>query len=89
MKKTYQKPKISIERFVLSQTIAQSCGYVSGSSSGKPTHTNKNTCGWDDGYGEVYWLNAENSCKELVGEDFTNGEVCYNNPNGGVSIFAS
>lgn len=88
MKKTYQKPKISIERFVLSQTIAQSCGYVSGNSSGKPTHANKNTCGWDDGYGDVYWLSAD-TCTEIVSEDFTNGEYCYNNPNGGVSIFAS
>lgn len=88
MKKAYQKPKISVEKFTLSQTIAQSCGYVSGSSSGFPTHADKNTCGWDDGYGDVYWL-SEPACKDVVGEEFVTGEVCYNNPNGGITIFAS
>lgn len=77
-----------IEKFALAQTIAQSCGYVSGGSSGSPAHADKNTCGWNDGYGDVYWLDAS-VCKDVVGEDFSNGEVCYNNPNGGVSIFAS
>lgn len=88
MKKAYQKPQISVEKFTLSQTIAQSCGYVSGGSSGYPAHADKNTCGWNDGYEDVYWLESS-ICKDVVGEDFSNGEVCYNNPNGGVSIFAS
>lgn len=89
MKKTYQKPKISVERFTLSQTIAQSCGYVSGGeSSGHPAHADKNTCGWDDGHGDVYWLTPD-VCGEVVGDSFTNGEFCYNNPSGGITIFAS
>lgn len=88
MKKAYQKPRISVEKFTLSQTVAQSCGYVSGGSSGFPAHADKHTCGWNDGYGDVYWLESP-ACGEVVGEDFSNGEYCYNNPNGGVSIFAS
>lgn len=88
MKKTYQKPEISVERFTLSQTIAQSCGYVSGGSSGHPTHADKTACGWDDDYGDVFWLNSD-PCTTVVDDSFTNGEVCYNNPSGGISIFAS
>lgn len=88
MKKAYQKPQISVEKFTLSQTIAQSCGYVSGEISGFPAHADKNTCGWNDGYGKVFWLD-DSVCRNVVDEDFSNGEFCYNNPNGGVSIFAS
>lgn len=78
-----------IEKFALAQTIAQSCGYVSGGSSGFPAHADKNTCGWNDGYGAVYWLDTSPVCKDVADEDVSIGEVCYNNPNGGVSIFAS
>lgn len=88
MKKAYQKPKISVEKFTLSQTIAQSCGYVSGGSSGFPAHADKNTCGWNDGYGDIYWLDKP-PCEIEVDENFDKGEMCYNNPNGGVTIFAS
>lgn len=88
MKKTYQKPEISVERFTLSQTIAQSCGYVSGGSSGHPTHADKTACGWDDGYGDKYWL-SQGVCDIEVEEDVSVGDYCYNNPNGGITIFAS
>lgn len=88
MKKTYQKPRVCIEKFVLSQNVALSCGYTDEEFIGRPEHTEKNSCGWNNGFGRVYWLEKP-TCGFEVDENFDTGEVCYNNPNGGVTIFAS
>lgn len=89
MKKTYQKPKVRIEKFSLAQTVAQSCGYVhGGAQEGQPTYRDKSSCGWDDGYGTVHWP-TKPACQCETSPDLEIGEVCYNNPNGGFSIFAS
>lgn len=89
MKARYEKPLVKIERFAITQSIAAHCGYSSDKYSGHPTHADKNACGWDDGYGEVYWTSTNTGCNGSYSEDSVIGEVCYNNPNGGVQIFAS
>lgn len=89
MKKVYTKPTVSVEHFALSQNIAQSCGYKDEKFTGHPTHADKMTCGWDDGFGTVYWTNP-NACKgNTYDENLVIDGVCYNNPNGAVTIFAS
>lgn len=89
MKQTYTKPTLRVERFTIAQSIATSCGWVNGTTYGKPNHADKVNCGWDDGFGSVYWLNETENCTTKVGIDFEHTEVCYNNPNGNVTIFAS
>lgn len=89
MKKTYVKPALVIESFMLSQNIALSCGVPGdGTSVGKPTHSDKNVCGWDvDGI--VAWLDGHIVCTYPVGPDTEFDGVCYNNPSSGTTIFAS
>lgn len=88
MKKVYTRPTVSVEYFALSQNIAQSCGYKDELFLGRPTQADKMTCGWDDGSGEVYWT-ARPACGDEYSPDLEIGEVCYNNPNGAATIFAS
>lgn len=81
MKKTYVKPKVNIERFSLVQTTAMGCG--SNLDFGNATLGSIDSCGWNVGI-EVF-VNA-NVCDVLVEE--WDG-VCYNNPEGGMNVFAS
>lgn len=89
MKKTYKKPRIKMEYFTLNQSIATSCGYKDEDYTGRPTHAEKGSCGWDDGFGEVYWTSTEAGCSGEYSEDLVIGEICYNTPNGQPMIFAS
>lgn len=91
MKQVYKKPQLHIEHFVLSQSIA-SCGAAHTSSIGGPTQWSKETCGWKVG-DEVYWSSIP-GCDDGSGEAYPEGwddlkGVCYNNPNGGNTIFSS
>lgn len=88
MKQTYTKPTLRVERFTIAQSIATSCGWVSGRTEGFPTQADKSACGWNDGWGDVYWVTAP-VCTTPTSEDAIVGEVCYNNPNGNFSVFAS
>ena len=89
MKKTYEKPKIAIEHFTLTQNIAVSCGYKDEDYLGRPTHGEKGECGWDNGIGEVYWTSRDAGCSDSYSEDLVVGEICYNSPAGVATIFAS
>lgn len=88
MKKTYEKPKIAIEHLTLTQNIAVSCGYKDEDYLGWPTHGDKESCGWNNGIGEVYWTETP-ACSGEYSPDFDMGEVCYNSPAGVATIFAS
>lgn len=89
MKKTYVKPALAVESFVLSQSIALSCGVPGdGTSLGKPNHSDRVVCGWDvDGI--IAWLDGNNVCTYPVGPNTEFDGVCYNNPSSGTTIFAS
>lgn len=92
MKTVYKKPEIRIEHFTLSQTIADGCGATHDSTLGGPNHWTKATCGWVVG-SEVYWSSIP-ACDDGTGEAYPEGwdglgGICYNNPEGGASIFSS
>lgn len=88
MKRNYQKPEIRLESFVLTQSIAMSCGFNPDNTSfGFPTHADRYSCGWSYG-GEVIWI-SKDPCSDEYSPDLELGGVCYNEPNGGVTIFAS
>ncbi len=89
MKKQYSKPGIIIEDFAIAQSIAAGCGAAHTSPWGSPTHANKNQCGWSDGI-DIIWA-VEPICTEdgLTDIDGEVGGICYNNPEGGMSIFNS
>lgn len=89
MKKIYMKPRMHAEMFVLSQNIAETCGYKDENYLGSPAHGDKYACGWNDGMGNTYWLDGVATCSTVVGEDFVHEEYCYNNPTGLLTIFAS
>lgn len=91
MKKEYIKPGIIIEDFTISQSISAGCGaHPGGNSTGKPNHWNKTTCGWQVGNGIVLWLDElANPCTEGNEENEIVSGICYNNPEGGNSIFSS
>lgn len=89
MKKKYMKPAVYMETFNLSQSIAAGCGAPAGGGSlGKPAHWSKETCGWDMG-NFILWVADTVNCNEGIGTDENVNGVCYNNPNGGSSIFSS
>ena len=89
MKQTYVKPRIMIERFALTQSIASGCGAVpSGSTLGEPAHYHKSTCAWNVG-GILLFIDP-NICKDKqIGENDEFMGYCYNNPDGGIAIFGS
>lgn len=88
MKKTYTKPALRLEYFTLTQSIARSCGWRDEDYIGFPTHGDESKCGWNDGFGEVYWVETT-TCGGKYSPDLDFAEVCYNNPNGQPQIFAS
>ena len=89
MKQSYVKPRMIIERFALTQSIAAGCGAVPGGNTlGQPAHYYKSTCAWDVG-GILLFLDRE-ICKDVqVGEKDQVMGYCYNNPDGGTAIFGS
>lgn len=89
MKQVYVKPRIIVERFALTQSIASGCGVVGGSTLGNPSHDNKQVCGWEVMEGYVLFVNAVSVCTEIVDPNEPTVEgICYNNPDGAM-IFAS
>ncbi len=89
MKQTYVKPRIIIERFALTQSIASGCGAVADNSLGQPTQWSKSTCAWDVG-GYTFFLDTmTNICKDYkLSENDDLYGFCYNNPEGSM-IFSS
>ena len=86
--KAYVKPQLQVEYFTLSQNIANGCNVPGGGTTlGKPNHVDKATCGWDLG-GWVVWTDS-GKCNELAGPEENIVGLCYNNPNGGCTIFSS
>lgn len=90
MKKTYQKPGICIEKFVLSQNVALSCGWRKDyHTGGYPTHADQLNCGWHNDTEDVtIWVQSP-ACNELESADFPYYDYCYNNPDGQITVFAS
>lgn len=87
MKRTYQKPQIAFENFVLTQNIATACGvYGNGNTLGKPGHGDISSCGWDVG-GVTVWTDTI-PCTIPRPADGEYDGVCYNSPEGN-GIFAS
>lgn len=89
MKKTYTRPELNVEYFSLTQNVASGCGALHNDElTGGPTHWSKTTCGWRDSWGDVYWTTIA-ICGTETPEDAEIEGVCYNNPNGGHTIFSS
>lgn len=88
MKKAYTKPQLFVEDFALTQTVAVNCGTWGNTPLGKPNHKDKTTCGWYFDEYTTLWI-SEPTCNIPWGENDDFQGICYNNPDGGVSIFAS
>lgn len=90
MKKKYMKPGIIIEDFKIAQNIATSCGINPGTGTnyGTPLHADPYTCAWDDGI-DTFWTENVLTCGEKYDSDVPIGGICYNNPEGGMKVFAS
>ena len=89
MKQVYKKPTLHVEYFTLSQAIADGCGAVIGGNTlGRPNHSSKETCGWQMG-DLSYWVAGTTGCGIPLDPDTEGVGVCYNNPEGGNSIFNS
>lgn len=89
MKQVYEKPVLHIEHFTLSQTIANGCGAVAGGNSlGGPNSGDIHNCGWQMG-DMSFWIAGTTGCGIPLDPDTEGMGVCYNNPEGGNSIFAS
>ena len=92
MKMKYTKPNLTVELFTMTQMIAETCGVpYQDPMYGGPNHNDKATCGWRDPYDNtVYWVEATMNCTEDTPTDTPVIEgVCYNTPDGGLSIFGS
>lgn len=85
MKKEYVKPMARIEYFSLSQSVATACGVSRDSTVGIPTQADKHSCGWSVG-GDIIWVQSP-TCNDLESPDTPMIVECYNNPNGGTSVF--
>ena len=92
MKRTYTKPTILLESFTLTQSIASDCGpFPANGSLGTPSSADKYSCGWDM-MDFTIWADGINpDCNSNMGvtNDTEISGVCYNNPNGGLTIFGS
>lgn len=88
MKQTYVKPSIVVERFSLAQSIAAGCA-PHNDGWGHCNHWSKSTCGWvlPDGV-NIAWISAP-VCNDFYGENESIYGICYNNPEGGMTIFGS
>ncbi len=88
MKTNYERPAILFENYDLRETSTGGCGAPGGGGSlGRPSHWNRETCGWDMG-GLIIWA-IDPVCNEIRGENDTVYGICYNNPEGGYNIFNS
>lgn len=89
MKEVYTKPVLHMESFRLSQSIASGCAVPPAGQStiGRANQWGRATCGWDMG-NLILWVSAPQCDFETDVDANVNG-VCYNNPNGGVTIFHS
>ena len=85
MKETYVKPAICMESFALSQSVAYYCGDLHQSTTGHSTHYNENTCTWDLGDFTLFFGHCD---IEMDEEEEVEG-ICYNNPDGGQTVFSS
>ena len=83
MKRVYEKPVLYVERFNLSQTIADTCGDKL--EIGNPLQASKKTCAWKVG-SVVIFMDSKNNCALLTQE--LSG-VCYHAPEGGRNVFSS
>lgn len=82
MKRTYEKPVLNIERFVLSQTIAHNCGDNLDFS--MATTKTIESCGWDIGGTVIFMYDGICDFQTDAFDD-----LCYNAPEGGVNVFNS
>ena len=89
MKLEYVKPRILVERFTLTQSIAASCGATGGTTLGKPTSQSAATCGWDLNGVLFFTSSTVNICTEIVSDGFEREGYCYNNPTGSPAFFSS
>jgi len=85
MKEQYVKPSIFFESFSLTQTIARNCGDTHDSTLGESNHYNEYTCEWDVGGFTLFF----DHCDYVMDEDEEVEGICYNNPNGGQTVFSS
>ena len=83
MKKTYVKPTINLESFVLTQSIAHNCG--DNLDFGLATLKYHGQCGWKLGEGATMFT-AGSVCNVPTPDTDL---LCYNNPGGGYNIFNS
>ena len=89
MKKKYEKPMIAISLFELQQNIAAACAaYTPDNSFGRPAQNSIGTCGWDAD-NEVVFAFGQEVCTSPWFEELDHDGICYNNPNGGMSIFGA
>lgn len=89
MKEVYSKPVLHVETFRLSQSIASGCAVPPAGQStiGRANQWGRASCGWNMG-NVVLWVEAPQCDLPTDPNAEVNG-VCYNNPNGGVTIFHS
>jgi hypothetical protein len=85
MKEQYRKPLIFFESFSLAQTIAKNCGDTHQSTLGESNHYDAYTCEWDVGGFTLFF----DHCDYPMDEDEQVEGICYNNPDGGQSVFSS
>ena len=89
MKLEYVKPRILVERFTLTQSIAASCGATGGTTLGKPTSQSAATCGWELNGSLLFTSSTVNNCTEIVPDGFELEGYCYNNPANMPAFFSS
>ncbi len=97
MKEQYVKPLIVYENFSLTQNIAIDCGDTHDSTLGQSNHLSPDTCNWIQGEGDdAVILFYVDQCEDSVvigdpepGDELDIEGYCYNNPDGGVSLFSS
>lgn len=85
MKKTYTKPEIMFESFVLSSNIAGDC-------EAKTNLPSNSTCGLDFS-GLIVFMTGMAGCKDIqvdnVGGDGEYNGICYHVPTGDKNLFNS
>ena len=87
MKAKYVKPMLIMERFEMTQAIATNCNADPNSTLGDPNTWTKDVCGWVVGT-DILW-EVEPKCNWVMGPEETYEGLCYNNPDGGTTIFGS
>lgn len=88
MKQAYVKPAFIVERFSLTQNIANGCGALTNGSMGTPNSVDKTSCGWAIGSTTVLFVNNA-ICTEPAGENDDVFGICYNAPNSSNAIFGA